>query len=203
MPTRWRAITWINADPSHWRIYTALGGDELIHCNLKMPSGNTDQCGLDKTQKHRSTLAQVMACCLTAPSHYQNKCWLIINHQITISQNIPQQAQPSIAQIILKVNYPKLHSNLQETSELTHWGQVTHICVNKQSISGSDSGLSTGWRQAIIWTNAETLLIGPLGTNFSEILIKIYTLSFKKMHLKMSSENWRPFCLSLNVLKCM
>ena len=29
---------------------------------------------------HRSgsTLAQVMACCLTAPSHYLNQCWLII-----------------------------------------------------------------------------------------------------------------------------
>ena len=26
-----------------------------------------------------STLAQVMACCLTAPSHYLNQCWLIIN----------------------------------------------------------------------------------------------------------------------------
>ena len=25
-----------------------------------------------------STLAQVMACCLTAPSHYLNHCWLII-----------------------------------------------------------------------------------------------------------------------------
>ena len=30
---------------------------------------------------HRSgsTLAQVMACCLTAPSHYLNQCWLIMN----------------------------------------------------------------------------------------------------------------------------
>ena len=26
-----------------------------------------------------STLAQVMACCLTAPSHYLNQCWLIIS----------------------------------------------------------------------------------------------------------------------------
>ena len=25
----------------------------------------------------RSTMAQVMACCLTAPSHYLNQCWLI------------------------------------------------------------------------------------------------------------------------------
>ena len=28
--------------------------------------------------KSRSTLAQVMACCLTAPSHYLNQCWRII-----------------------------------------------------------------------------------------------------------------------------
>ena len=33
------------------------------------------------------------------------------------------------------------------------------------------------------------------------MLIKIHTFSFKKMHLKMSSVKWRPFCLSLNVSK--
>ena len=30
-------------------------------------------------QIYGSTLAQVMACCLTAPSHYLNQCWLIIS----------------------------------------------------------------------------------------------------------------------------
>ena len=29
-------------------------------------------------QWSRSTLMQVMACCLTAPSHYLNQCWLIV-----------------------------------------------------------------------------------------------------------------------------
>ena len=77
---------------------------------------------------------------------------------------------------------------------------MTHICVDKLSIIGSDNGLSPGRRQAIIWTNAGILLIGPLGTNFSEILIEIYTFSFKKMRLKGSSAKWRPFCLGLNVL---
>ena len=76
---------------------------------------------------------------------------------------------------------------------LTHWGRVTHICVSKLTIIGSDNGLSPGRRQAIIWTNDGFLLIGPLGTNFSEILIEINTFSFKKMHLKMSSGKWRPF----------
>ena len=56
---------------------------------------------------------------------------------------------------------------------LTHIGRVTHICLNKLTIIGSDDGLSPGRRQAIMWTNAGILLIGPLGTNFSEILIEI------------------------------
>ena len=83
---------------------------------------------------------------------------------------------------------------------LTHWGRVTHICVGKLTIIGSDNGLSPGRHQAIIWTNTGILLIGPWGTNFSEILIKILTFLFKKMCLKVSSAKWHPFCLGLNVL---
>ena len=75
-----------------------------------------------------------------------------------------------------------------------------HICVSKLIIIGSDNGLSPGWRQAIIWTNAGILLIGTLGTKFSETLIETHTFSFKKMHLQMSSGKWRPFCLGLNLL---
>ena len=51
--------------------------------------------------------------------------------------------------------------------QLTHWGRETHICVGKLTIIASDNGLSPGRRQAIIWTNAGILLIGPLGTNFN------------------------------------
>ena len=85
-------------------------------------------------------------------------------------------------------------------NRLTHWGRVTHISVGNLTIIGSDNGLSPGRRQAIIRTNAGILLIGPLGTNFTEISIGIQTFSFKKMHLKTSSTKWRPFSLGLNVL---
>ena len=78
---------------------------------------------------------------------------------------------------------------------------MTHICVVELTIIGLDNGLSPGRRQAIIWTNAGILLIGPLGTNFIEILVGVQTFSFKKMHLKMSSAKWRPFCPGLNVLR--
>ena len=56
----------------------------------------------------------------------------------------------------------------------TNWGRVTHICASKLTIIGSDNGLSPGRHQAITWTNVGILLIGPLGTNISEILIEIY-----------------------------
>ena len=84
--------------------------------------------------------------------------------------------------------------------ELTHWGRVTHICVNNLTIIGSDNGLSPQRRQAIIWTNAGILLIGPLGTNISEILFVIQTFSLKKIRLKMSSAKCCSFRLGLNVL---
>ena len=51
-----------------------------------------------------STLAQVMACCLAAPSHSLNQCWLIIRKvqwysSVTISQALPP---PSITEISFK-----------------------------------------------------------------------------------------------------
>ena len=85
-------------------------------------------------------------------------------------------------------------------ASLTHWGRVRHTYVSKLTIIGPNNGLSPGRRQAIIWTNDGIFLIGTLETNFSEITIKIYTFSFKKIRLKMSSGKWWPSCLGLNVL---
>ena len=74
-----------------------------------------------------------------------------------------------------------------------HWGRVTHICVGNLAIIGSDNGLLPARSQAIIWTNAWILLIGPLGPNFNEILFEIWTFSLKKMRSKVSSAKWWPF----------
>ena len=43
------------------------------------------------------------------------------------------------------------------------------------------------------WTNADLLSIGPLETNFNEILIKTLPFSFKKIRLKRSLENGAQF----------
>ena len=98
--------------------------------------------------------------------------------------------------LILRYQFP-----LSELyNQLTHWGRVTQIYVSNLTIIASDNGLSPGRRQAIIWTSAGILLLGPSGTNFSEILVEIITFSFKKMRLKVSSAKWWPCCFGLNVL---
>ena len=97
-------------------------------------------------------------------------------------------------------NHLVIHVTNFVVCTLSHWGRVMHICVGNLTIIGPDDGLSPGRRQAIIWINAGILVIGPLRTNFSEILIKIDTFSFKKMHFKLPYGKWRPFCLGLNVL---
>ena len=83
---------------------------------------------------------------------------------------------------------------------LTHWD--SSIYVSSVTIISSDNGLLPGRHQTIIWTSAGVLLIGPLGTNFSEIVVATHTFSFRKMHLKMLSGKWRPFsrphCVNTN-----
>ena len=97
-------------------------------------------------------------------------------------------------------HFPRHQTRDKPLPVLTHWGRVTHICVSKLTIIGSDNGLSPGRRQAIIWTNVGILLIRTLGTNFSEILGEIHSFSISKMHLKMTSAKWRLFGLGLNEL---
>ena len=76
--------------------------------------------------------------------------------------------------------------------------------VGNLTIIGSDNGFSPGRRRAIITTNAGLLLVGPLGTNFIEILIAIYTFSitkinFKMLYGKMAAIFPRPQCVEPEV----
>ena len=65
-------------------------------------------------QRSGSTLAQVMACCLTAPSHYPNQCWLIrmiiiskvpwkISEGIIITRSEDTSQQNKISSCIFKI----------------------------------------------------------------------------------------------------
>ena len=91
-----------------------------------------------------------------------------------------------------------LFCNRDHTEQHVEQSQVSSYCeVRWVAIPG----LSPIRRQAIISTNAGLLSIGPLRTNFSEILMNIQKLSFTKTHLKLPSAKWRPFCPGGDELK--
>ena len=67
-------------------------------------------------------------------------------------------------------------TSLISRRDLTHWGQVMHICLSRPT------------RQVIIWTNTGILLIGPLGTKLSEMLIEIYAFKLRKSKITLLLE---------------
>ena len=65
-----------------------------------------------------STLAQVMACCLMAPSHYLNQCWLSIKMVLWYSPILQEVLKISIHQISLKDTFAKLLPHLPGANAL-------------------------------------------------------------------------------------
>ena len=64
-------------------------------------------------------------------------------------------------------------------------GQLYGKCFHLMMSSCND--LLPDWRWVLIWSSVEIMIIGPLGTNSSQIWIKIWIYSVKKMHLEMLS----------------
>ena len=116
-----------------------------------------------------------------APGHQCLLCWLNNHWIMCIGPISYRYTTVKRIQYYIVKNKEEMHPVILG---LIHWGWVTHKCVSKLTTIGSDNGLSPGWRQANIWTNAWILLIRTLGTKFSEISSEIHTFSFKKMHLK-------------------
>ena len=77
-------------------------------------------------QGSRSILAQVMACCLTAPSHYLNQCWLII----------------------CKVQWHSSEGNFaKDASGTNHWNKLKKITYIKfrSNLPGANESKSNLW----------------------------------------------------------
>ena len=133
-----------------------------------------------------------MACCLTVPSHYVNQCWLLISEVLWHSRE---------SNFTLISRATTLYNELEDYNS-THLPIMPHICVSESGHHCFIYWIGAIRHQAIFWTNAGLLLVRPLGTIFSEILIKIRNFSFTKMHLKISSAKWRsPFVRGGDELK--
>ena len=66
----------LNITNTHWQ---PSKRQEINNCITFLPLWPSDSIWHHRTW---STLVQVMTCCLTAPSHYMNQCWLIISEAL-------------------------------------------------------------------------------------------------------------------------
>ena len=81
----------------------------------------------------------------------------------------------------------------------THWGRVTHICVSKLTIIGSDNGLSSRRRLAIFWTSniVNWTLTIKLQWNLNRnFYIFIHENAFENAVWKMATTSSRPGCVN-------
>ena len=83
--------------------------------------------------------------------------------------------------IVRKYGYYFQHSR---NKGKTHWAKWCTYASISHDITGSDNGLLPVWHQAITWNNVDILPIGPVGTNFSKICIKLQTFPFRKIDLQ-------------------
>ena len=139
----------------------------------------------------------------SAPSHYLNQCWVIVNCTLRnkFQWNFNQNTKLFIHENACENIVCEMAAILSRGNELTCWGQVTHM----RPWTGSSLVQVIYCRLFICrqfgsWTN-DLLSIEPLGTNFSEILIAIQTFSLKKMYCKMPSAKCQPSCLGFIVSK--
>ena len=128
----------------------------------------------DTIWKHKSgsTLAQVMACCLMAPSHYLTNLDLssVRSNGIHLSAILQEIAQPSVTKISFVIIHLKFCSNLSGANELTP--QPSHIyCIY---ISDLGHYCVIQWlfpcsAHVKIWISAGLMLNWHSGTNFDEV----------------------------------
>ena len=65
--------------------------------------------------RYETTLAQVMACCLTAPSHYLNQCWLIIKDHEGV-----QWQSMTVTRSSHEINFTSAQWTHVDSSEIFH-----------------------------------------------------------------------------------
>ena len=150
-----------------------------------------------------STLAQVMVSCLMASSHYLNQYWIFMAfygaHLEPISQKVPLI---SICNMSLKNMVVTLPPHLPRADKLIHWGRVTHICISRLAIIGSNNGLMPDRHQAIIWiylNQCWNVVNWTLGNEFEwnlnwNIYIFIQEHAFENVFWKMASILPLPQC---------
>ena len=122
----------------------------LTHCNT-LNSLRPSDAYMRRWSNHHWFREWLVA--WSAPSHYLNRCWNIVNRTLgnKLQWNLNRNLSIFIQENLFEIVVWKMAAILSRPQWVN---SLRHICITNLIIIGSDSGLSPGWCQAIIWTNA-------------------------------------------------
>ena len=143
-------------------------------------------------KRNRTIPKWIIACfetnCFVNENAFGNESLLVIKSNWSTTATNQTKTLCSWKYLIIRYWYPV---NSLRPSE-------AYMSVDKTTVA-SNNGLSPVRHWAIIWTNTGLLLIGPLGTNVSDIGIKIQQFSYKNFEnvvCKMAAILSWPQCLA-------
>ena len=142
-----------------WRspLIRILWNQEIIifGIHLRLSTSSLTHCGLVMPWRHRSwsTMVQVMACCLTAPSHYLIQYWLLVREVLWHS---PESNFTMSDQVTILYNEFENHTfKIIATPPRGHSLWLSNAVQHHRSYNhhpGSGTGLLPVRHQAITWT---------------------------------------------------
>ena len=132
-------MSWQYKEPGHQETWYWSSLSTTIGVNSLWPS----TCTTIWRDKSCSTLDQVMACCLTAPSHYLHQCWFIISE---VFQHSPEgNFTGNTFDMSLKITNLRLQPHLPGVNELTlTWPWPSLTCCSEM------------FAPTIIWSTASS-----------------------------------------------
>ena len=135
----------------------------------------------------------------SATSHYLNQCWHIVSLTLCKKTSMTSESKYRYFKEMHSKVADKLactwcwrfcpgvqwvNSSLPSAAYMRQWTDYSFVQVMACHLIGAKP----------LPEPMPTLSIGPLGTNFSEIQIKMQNFPFRKMNLKLLSGKWQPFC---------
>ena len=143
-------------------------------------------------QGSRSTLAQVMACCLTAPNHYLNQCWLNVSEVQWHSSEGNFTKDASATNLIIEISLKNYLSKISFKSPRGQW--VNRNNRPKASFTSIGARDTTTPRLASILAEYRCLRRASLSFQMLLIIHSIMDLYLGLLRIHPGrSHQWYPF----------
>ena len=130
-----------------------------------------------------------MPCCLRAPSHYPNQCWIIVHEDQCQSPRKDSQEiiQISIYEMNLKIIHLKFHWNYLINCQFLYWKSTSVTSQWKYVFSSCLKSSSGSWRRVYSCVHAPTRYVLSITESWCSATRPLF--KYSNLQCNVSTEN--------------